>query len=380
MVLATPINPAVLPAGPASSRCPVMPAPHQLLIPRPLLATTATASLPLLPPDLVAPSATFAATIAPPTVTVASLTSPGSPSGLVGVPGDARVSLTWSPPASNGGVKISDYIVQYSSDAGTTWTAFADPVSATTSATVTGLTNGTSYVFRVAAANAVGSVARSDSSAAFVPATFGGFSEFSAPQQMVTGTAVPISGRVVDPTGTAVDAIRVYRDLNGNGVLDLTIDQLLHADPTPGDGFEFDTSTLPSGVHQLFTAAIKGGSVVASTPLTVTATQWWQLSLGPRTPGEARIQAWAGELSTGLPQAAGKPVYVAPGTNIDDAWIAAVNQHVSGTIRSTNPNGSPGYEYGFRTEAFRVGALVPCRVKSSRIPWPKAPSRFPPTP
>ena len=234
-----------------------------------------------------------------------------------------------------------------------------------------GLTNGTRSMFRVAAVNAAGTGTRSDSSAAFVPATFGGFSEFSAPTQMVTGTAVPISGRLFDQDGTAVDAIRVYRDADGNGVLDVAIDQLLHADPTPGDGFEWDTSTLASGVHRLFTAAMKGGSVVASTPLTVTAAQWWALSIGPTTHGKALYTA-TGELSTGLPQGVGKPVYVAPGTDINDAWIAAVNEHVSGTIE-VHHNGKKLYEYAFGS----AGCWGPWQHKSQMIPMQKTRSASP---
>ena len=269
-------------------------------------------------------------------------------------------------PASDGGAAITDYLVQISGDAGKTWATVADGVSPATSATVTGLTNSARYMFRVAAVNAAGTGTRSDSSAAFVPATFGGFSEFSAPTQMVTGTAVPISGRLFDQDSTAVDAIRVYRDADGNGVLDLTIDQLLHADPTPGDGFEWDTSTLASGVHRLFTAAMKGGSVVASTPLTVTAAQWWELSIGQTTHGKALYTA-TGELSTGLPQGVGKPVYVAPGTDINDAWIAAVNEHVSGTIE-VHHNGKKLYEYAFGSAAFRVGLLGALATQVSNDP------------
>ncbi|MEY3206019.1 MAG: Extracellular phospholipase precursor, partial [Planctomycetota bacterium] len=310
--------------------------------------------MPVLSPDLVAPSAAVADTIASPAVTVASLSAPGSPTGLVAVPGNARVSLTWSAPLSNGGARISDYVVQYSSDTGTTWTTFADRVSAATSATVTGLTNGASYLFRVAAVNAAGTGDPSARSASFVPATFGGFSELSAPEQMATGTAVPISGRVFDPTGTAVDAIHVYRDADGNGDLDPGIDQLLHVDTTPGSGFEFDTSTLASGVHRIIVAATNAGSVVGSTPLTVTASDWWEMSIGPRTHGEAGFTA-SGELSTGLPQGVGKPVYVAPGTNINDAWIAAVKEHVSGTIGISNHDWLDPYAYTFGPGAFRVG-------------------------
>jgi titin len=81
------------------------------------------------------------------------------------------VTLTWSAPASNGGTAVTDYTVQSSSDGGKTWKAFADAVSTATSAVVTGLANGTSYVFRVAAVNAVGTGAFSGNSVAVIPAT-----------------------------------------------------------------------------------------------------------------------------------------------------------------------------------------------------------------
>ena len=57
--------------------------------------------------------------------------------------------------SSNGGSAITDYVVQYSIN-NSTWITFNDGVSTATSATVTGLTNGTLYYFRVAAVNSVG--------------------------------------------------------------------------------------------------------------------------------------------------------------------------------------------------------------------------------
>jgi hypothetical protein len=66
---------------------------------------------------------------------------------------------------SNGGAAITDYAVQYSSNSGTSWTTFADGLSTGTTATVTGLTNGTNYVFRVAAINAAGTGAFAQSTA-----------------------------------------------------------------------------------------------------------------------------------------------------------------------------------------------------------------------
>ncbi len=102
---------------------------------------------------------------------MAAISAPGSPTGLVAVPGDARVTLTWAAPTSNGGAAISDYVVQVSSNNGATWRPFADGVSTATAATVTGLTNGVRYVFRVAAVNVAGTGAVSVASTAILPRT-----------------------------------------------------------------------------------------------------------------------------------------------------------------------------------------------------------------
>jgi len=91
---------------------------------------------------------TFAVTLLPST--------PGVPADVDGIPGDAQVALAWSAPATDGSRPITDYVIQVSSDSGLTWTTFDDGVSATASATVTGLTNGTGYTFRVAAVNQIG--------------------------------------------------------------------------------------------------------------------------------------------------------------------------------------------------------------------------------
>jgi len=70
--------------------------------------------------------------------------------------GNEQVAIEWTAPASNGGAPITDYVVQFSSNGGSTWTTFSRAASTATTATVTGLTNGTAYVFRVAAVNDAG--------------------------------------------------------------------------------------------------------------------------------------------------------------------------------------------------------------------------------
>ena len=97
---------------------------------------------------------------------------------------DGYALVSWSAPASNGGSAITDYIVQYSSNSGSTWTTFSDGTSTSTSATVTGLTLNTAYIFRVAAVNAVGIGSYSTASASFTPVAHDAGAMF--PLQVIT--------------------------------------------------------------------------------------------------------------------------------------------------------------------------------------------------
>jgi len=82
---------------------------------------------------------------------------PGAPTALGATRGNTQVGLSWTAPASDGGTSITDYIVEYKlTSEPTTWTIFSDGTSAGTTATVTGLTNGLSYDFRVRAVNFIG--------------------------------------------------------------------------------------------------------------------------------------------------------------------------------------------------------------------------------
>jgi len=96
---------------------------------------------------------------------------PGAPTGVSGTRGNAQVSLTWTAPGDTGGLALTDYVIQYSSNSGGSWTTFSDGTSTNTYATVTGLTNGTSYIFRVAAVNNIGQGNYSTASSAVIPAT-----------------------------------------------------------------------------------------------------------------------------------------------------------------------------------------------------------------
>jgi hypothetical protein len=98
---------------------------------------------------------------------------PGAPTNLVATPSDASATVTWTPPADNGGSPVTSYTV--TSDPGGVTAMTAN--GSTTSVLVSGLTNGTSYSFTVQATNANGSGPVSATSNTVVPSTTPGAPE-----------------------------------------------------------------------------------------------------------------------------------------------------------------------------------------------------------
>jgi Fibronectin type III domain len=87
-------------------------------------------------------------------------TVPDAPTNVAATRGNASATVTWTAPANNGS-SITDYTVSWS---GGTKSCSGSPCG------VTGLTNGTSYTFTVAAINAVGTGPASSASNAVTPA------------------------------------------------------------------------------------------------------------------------------------------------------------------------------------------------------------------
>lgn len=98
---------------------------------------------------------------------------PAAPTGVTATAGNAQAAVSWTAPASV--AEITDYVVQYSSNGGSSWTTFSDGTSTATSVTVTGLTNGTAYTFRVAAVSGIGQGAYSTASSGVTPGVFDPF-------------------------------------------------------------------------------------------------------------------------------------------------------------------------------------------------------------
>jgi hypothetical protein len=88
-----------------------------------------------------------------PSAAVTPATVPGAPTSFTVEPGNGTAVLLFHAPADNGAAIIG---YQYSIDGGTTWPALSVTGTTTVTATVTGLTNGTSFGIEVRAVNGVG--------------------------------------------------------------------------------------------------------------------------------------------------------------------------------------------------------------------------------
>jgi titin len=82
--------------------------------------------------------------------------TPTAPRTLAATSKTRSVSLVWVAPAKANASTVTDYTVQYRLQGATTWVTFRDGTSTARKATVTGLTSGQIYEFRVAAKNRSG--------------------------------------------------------------------------------------------------------------------------------------------------------------------------------------------------------------------------------
>ena len=144
-------------------------------------------------------------------VTSTPRTTPGAPTSITATSNaNAQSSISWTSPSSTGGSGIIQYSVRASTDGGSTWANAVLTGSAVASYTYTGLTNGTSYTFQVAAVNAAGTGTYSLSSSAIIPSTTP-----SAPTSLsatTTSTTAVISFTPGSDGGSAITNYQYSKD------------------------------------------------------------------------------------------------------------------------------------------------------------------------
>lgn len=160
---------------------------------------------------------------------------PGVPTGVTATGGDAKATVSWTAPASDGGSAITGYVV-YTYRQSDNGQVARVAVGTATSFVQGGLTNGTTYYFKVAAKNAVGEGSKSLGS------------NFVTPQAaVVSGTVNPAS---VHSQYYAPDASpTTYRAASQR--------MLFHNDPAPNPG---QAAQLDEGRYGWF-ASSQGGFI-----------------------------------------------------------------------------------------------------------------------
>ena len=147
----------------------------------------------------------WSAPSSPVTASAAVATVPDAPPVPSAVAGDGQVTLSWGAPDGDGGSSITGYDIQYSTDDGSSWTPVTTAVTSSPYV-ITGLTDGTAYVFQVADVNGVGPGTWSATSASATPV--------APPGAPAIESATPGDGQVAltwSPTGTGGSAITGYQ-------------------------------------------------------------------------------------------------------------------------------------------------------------------------
>ena len=130
---------------------------------------------------------------------------PSAPAAVYATVGSNQVLLSWSP-VNAGSSAVSDYTIEYSTDNGATWTEFSHNAITDTQLAVTGLSNGTSYRFKVAGVSSAGTGPGTTSSSA-TPSTLA----LARPGSVGNCAASPDSA-VADAAGDLDVAVRALPD------------------------------------------------------------------------------------------------------------------------------------------------------------------------
>ena len=298
------------------------------------------------------------------------VTVPGAPAGLTATAGNAQVTLSWGAPASDGGSPVSGYIIyQGTSPGGETGAPVSGTLVTVTSYTVTGLTNGTTYYFRVIAVNAVGQSPPSGEASAIpvtVPGAPAGLTVTPGNAQVTLSWAAPASDGGSPVTGYDLYA-GTTADFNGR------------APVAKVTGTVVTVIGLVNGTPYYFrvTAVNRVGEGPAAEVTAVPVTVPGAPAGLTATPGNSEVTlSWAAPASGGTP-ISGYIIYqgTSPGGEtgvpVSGSLVTATSYKVTGLVNGTT--------YYFRVFAVNAAGQGPPSEEASATLPPIVPSSASPT-
>ena len=298
--------------------------------------------------------------------TTGAVTAPDAPTGLTATAsGPDAILLSWSAPSNNGGAVITGYQIEWSTDAGDTWSDLvADTRGTATTYTHTGLAAATRYDYRISAINSVGtgtpsSVDYATTAAATAP---------DVPTELTAAASGPaeITLSWTAPSnngGAAITGYRIQVSLDAGGTwTDLIKDTesaattYTHTGLTEGDTRSYRVYAInavgesadPSNVDH----------VVISVPdmpteLTATASGQTEIHLSwtaPSNPGGAPVSGYHIEVSS----------------DAGETWSDLVQDTEGSETTYTHTGLAPGTTRHYRARAINpVGASAPSNVASA---------------
>ncbi|MBS2022738.1 MAG: fibronectin type III domain-containing protein, partial [Deltaproteobacteria bacterium] len=272
-------------------------------------------------------------------------TAPGAPTGVTGTGAqDSQSAVSWTAPASNGGLQVTAYSVTASPGGATAAVTCTAPAACATNAIVTGLTNGTSYSFTVTAANGAGTSTPSSASTAIVPSAVPG-----APTNVSASAGVAsasVSWTAPASNGAAITSYTVTSSPGGvtatSAGTSVTVTGL-----TNNTSYTFTvTATNASGTGAASSAS--NAVVPSSNPNLPTAPQNISATAGT----EQAVVTWTAPLSSGSAGAiTGYTATSNPGSITGTAGAAGTSTTVTGltggvsytfSVAASNPGGTGG--------------------------------------
>lgn len=289
-----------------------------------------------------------------------------SPAALPGAPtlgavtaGANQIAVSWTAPASNGGFAITDYTIEYSSDSGSTWTAFPHTASTATVITITGLTNGTTYIVRVKAVTSIGAgPASANSSAQLVAAAPG---QPNAPTLVNGDAQVQVNWVAPASNGCAISAYKIEYSTNGGSIW-------LQATST-ASGTSFTVTGLTNGTaHQFRVSATNcmgfGAVSAASTAVTPNPVPSQPTGLTVVGNGSGSVSlSWTAPASNG--GSAISDYRIEYSTDGGATWVVYTDG-VSSATTATVTGLTVGQNYSFRVSA--VNGVGPSSSSQSTVP------------